>query len=85
MELKLIGLGVSPVDVAVIGVSDIVVDAVVFSNVERENGVPKGFETFSPSVLAVVLVVDLPGNGLGVPPVGEGSLVVPTLDIGFVG
>ena len=46
MELKLIGLGVSPVDVAVIGVSDIVGDAVVFSNVERENGVPKGFETF---------------------------------------
>ena len=50
VELKLIGLGVSPVGVAAIGVSDIVgkipLEAVVFSDVERENGVPKGFETF---------------------------------------
>ena len=50
VELKLMGLGVSPVDVAVVDVTDIVgeitVEAVVFSVVEREIGVPRGFETF---------------------------------------
>ena len=50
VELKLMGLGVSPVDVAVVGVTDIfgevLVDAVVCSMVEREIGVPTGFETF---------------------------------------
>ena len=50
VELKLMGLGVSPVDdVAVVGVTDIfgevLVDAVVCSMVEREIGVPTGFET----------------------------------------
>jgi len=48
VELKLMGLGVSPFDV--VGDSDIVgevpVEAVVFSVVEREIGVPRGFETF---------------------------------------
>ena len=47
VELKLVGLGVSPVDVAAVGLSDIVgdipVEAVVFSMVEREIGVPTGF------------------------------------------
>ena len=50
VELKLMGLGVSPVDVAVVDVTDIfgevLVDAVVCSMVEREIGVPTGFETF---------------------------------------
>jgi len=88
VELKLIGLGVSPVDVAAVGLSDIVgeipVEAVVFSIVERENGVPTGFETFSPPVLAVVLVVALLDIGLGVSPVREGFLVVTMLDVGSV-
>jgi len=39
VELDLIGLGVSPVDVAVVEV----VEEVVFSNVERKIGVPEGF------------------------------------------
>jgi len=89
VELKLIGLGVSPVDVAAVGDSDIVgeisVEAVVFSVVEREIGVPTGFETFSPPVLAVVLVVALLGIGFGVSPVREGPLVVPMLDVASVG
>jgi len=81
--LKLIGLGVSPVGVAVVG--EIPAEAVVFSIVEREIGVPTGFETFSTSVLAVVLVVALLNIGLGVSPVREGPLVVPLLESGSVG
>jgi len=81
--LRLIGLGVSPVGVAVVG--EIPVEAVVFSVVESEIGVPTGFETFSPSVLAVVLVVALLDIGLGVSPVREESLVVPLLESGSVG
>ena len=83
VELKLMGLGVSPVDVAAVG--EIPVEAVVFSMVEREIGVPTGFETFSPPVLAVVLVVALLDIGLGVSPVREGFLVVTMLDVGSVG
>ena len=49
VELKLMGLGVSPDDVAVVGdldiVGEVLVDAVVCSMVEREIGVPTGFET----------------------------------------
>jgi len=91
VELKLMGLGVSPVDVAAaaVGDSDIVgeipVEAVVFSMVEREIGVPTGFDTFSTSVLEVVLVVALLDIGFGVSPVREASLVVPMLDIDSVG
>ena len=44
VELDLIGLGVSPIDVAVVGW--IPVEDVVFSSVEREIGEPRGFETF---------------------------------------
>ena len=73
VELDLIGFGVSPVDVAVVG--RIPADVDVFSIVEREIGVP-----FSPSVMAVVLVVTVLCIGLGVSLVREGSLVVPLLD-----
>ena len=44
VELDLIGLGVSPVDEAVVGW--IPVEDVVFSIVEREIGEPRGFEMF---------------------------------------
>ena len=75
-EFELIGLGVSPVDI----VGAVSVEAGVSSIVERrEIGVPAGLEPFSPPVVPGL------GIGLGVSPNGEGSLVVPWLDIGSVG